>query len=332
MRAFSLVPLLLLAACSFGFESSSDVTDLRVLAVSAEPAELVAGAPLPASVTVSALVVDPREPGRVVPYEWRACIPGFSNGANEDRPTGPPIPSGGLDTTTDPRCDETDDTNRVAAGTSALEDVSITVPVPESLSQAVQGAAAQGLPLSLYVNAQLRLDDEGSPLYALKRVPVSPPVPVGRVANENPKLVALLFDGEVWDPATPLKVKYGACDPSEKRAAVDRTRPGEEVSVCAHKVTPVFDEEEAQTFLVRTFDGRDLEQKERLRFAWFVEHGSLEFGETGQPTGIGPQRYDPVSTTWFEPPEKPASAATLWIVVRDGRGGVSWERRAVLFE
>jgi hypothetical protein len=35
---------------------------------------------------------------------------------------------------------------------------------------------------------------------------------------------------------------------------------------------------------------------------------------------------------WREPPTKPERATTIWVVVRDGRGGTHWERREVLFE
>lgn len=326
--------LLLLTGCSFGFENSGEVIGLRVLAIRSEPAELIANGPLPATVTVSALVVDPTNPSRTIPYEWRVCVPGASTGSGGAPSGQPTIPGGGdVDASTDMRCPEVDGTNRIDAGTKTLDALSLSVPVPPGLAAAVAGASDKGLALSLYVNAQLRVDDDGEAIYALKRVPISPDLPAGRVANNNPELLGLLFDGEPWDASTPLRLSHGGCDASKKETAVDRTRPGEEVQVCGHKITPLFDEDSAESYTVRTFDGGDLTLRERLRFAWFVEHGSLTYQSTEQPGNVGAPRTDPLSTTWLEPPARPQpGSVALWIVVRDGRGGASWLRREVVFE
>lgn len=326
-----LLPTLLLpSACSFGFEASSELIDLRVLAVSAEPPEVVSGDGV-SEVVLSALVVDARAPERLIPFEWRACVPGFSQGAGATTAGPPALPGGGLDTTQDPRCNSSDESTRLQKGVERLDALSLTVPVPGALVGAVDEAASRGPALSLYVNAELTLDAAEGPVQAFKRITVSPRIPEGRVANRNPRLQSILFDGQPWEAGTPLVLEHGACDPAARKKTVDRTRPGEEVSVCPHKVTPLFAEDEPETYRVRTFDGRDIERVERLRFAWFVEHGSFSDGETEEWAGIGPRRYDPLSTEWFEPPEAPEGDIHLWVVVRDGRGGTGWERRTVRF-
>lgn len=81
MRAHVLIPMALaLAACGESFDPPSLVTDLRVLAVRAEPPEIApagSDAPAPPRATLTALVADPQhvEPARPITVVYLACTP-----------------------------------------------------------------------------------------------------------------------------------------------------------------------------------------------------------------------------------------------------------------
>lgn len=322
LSAILSLALPLTAACGFSFERSSDVRDARILAIQAEPPEvIVAGGPLP-GIRLRALVSDPRDPQRVTSYEWRACVPDLR---------GTTLTEGGDDisgATEDGRCDEGQELTLVAAGEEPLGPFETIATLPPELG--LLAAAGMETGLSLHAQAQLKISSPEGPLYGRKRVVVSPPVPQGRQANRNPRLTALLLDDTPWEPNEPRRMKLGDCPPSRQRQIIDPADPTRYHTRCAWKVTPVFDENEAEHYLVQTFAGETTELRERLRFHWFAGAGSFGSSQTAQPTNIGPQAYDPISTEWFEPAE--ADSATIWVVVRDGRGGTSWETREIVFE
>ncbi|MEO1175052.1 MAG: hypothetical protein AAFX94_23805, partial [Myxococcota bacterium] len=76
-----LLPVLLLAACGMDVDQVEDVEDLRILALRADPPEVLINtaalndatdlSALEVDVTFDALVVDPR--GGVLDFEWRFC-------------------------------------------------------------------------------------------------------------------------------------------------------------------------------------------------------------------------------------------------------------------
>lgn len=326
LRTIFSLPLILLlplaAACGFSFDRSSDVRDARILAIQAEPPEVLVGAgPLP-EIRLRALVADPRDPQRVTSFEWRACIPElYGTTLTED---GDDISRA----TEDGRCDEAQELSLISAGEEPLGSFETTLTLPAELS--LLAAAGMETGLSLHAQVQLRISSPEGPLYGRKRIVVSPPVPQGRQANRNPRLTALLLDDTPWEPNEPRRLKLGDCPPSKKRQIVDPDDPTRYFTRCAYRVTPVFDENEAEHYTVQTFAGETQELRERLRFHWFAGAGSFGSGQTAQPTNVGPQAYDPISTEWFEPAE--GKSATIWVVVRDGRGGASWETREIVFE
>ena len=83
-----------------------------------------------------------------------------------------------------------------------------------------------------------------------------------------------------------------------------------------------------ESFWVNTFTGQTKELAEYLSYAYFVTSGKL-----GKPTTGGPPNVfvtikgvNDVASDWT--PRKEGDA-TLWVVVRDGRGGASWISREV---
>lgn len=339
----TLLPLLpLLAGCGVVFERSSEVVDFRVLAIQAEPPELLADGTPPPVVKVRALTVDPRDPARVMEQEWRACAPALSiggvtggppgggaNGPGAIASTGAP----GLDETPDGRCSEQDVSNRLSMATAPIGELQVDVPVPATILEQVAAIGASGAGLALYLTTQLRIVTPEGPVYTIKRIPVAPPVPATRRANRNPHLIGVAFEGEAWEPGRPVKIKRQACKPERRQLTVYRTNVEEELELCAYKISPLFDPAANETYANKTFDGREIELRERMRFQWFVDHGGFSNQRTDEPNLIGVERADPTGTYWREPPEPPPGGrATFWIVMRDGRGGTTWTSRELVWE
>jgi hypothetical protein len=302
--------LLGLGACAYDFERPSEVIDRRILAIQVEPPELTGGAALPDSIQARALVVDPSAPQAVTAVSWWACmIPERAVGAG------------------DSRCPEDDTTVLLSSGEAPLSSLSQNIPVPEE----VVGVLASGRDVAApQILVQLQVGSEAGDLFAIKEVKVTALANEGQEPNRNPVLQRLMLDGEEWLPDVPRTLKYGECPEEEKKAV--EAEDNSLVNVCEHDIEPVFDEAEAQFYFARGITGKLEPQRERLRFNWFADGGSFRRGLTLQkdprdpsPDNIGPK------AEWREPPTK-TERATLWIVVRDGRGGTHWERREVRFE
>jgi hypothetical protein len=317
-----------LSACGFGFENRSEVIDRRVLAIRVEPPEVIAdGSPLPQTVTISALVVDPASGVTPVSYAFRSCTSAVAGGAE-----GAASPNKGQPDPVTGRCDAADDDTLVTRGERPLSELSlleVAMPVPPSLGPALQVAAARGFPVSVYVQAQLEVGAGPDALVAFKRFVVSPPLPAGRQANRNPRLAALFFDDALWPADRPLEIRRNTCLDEDRSTIPDPDDDMQEIKVCGHRITPAYDADQSEPYAVQQFDGQRLELRERLRFDWYVDKGSFSDQRTSEPAEIGPpKKRDPVTTKWYEP-KTAQPLVTLWVVVRDGRGGEAWETRTL---
>lgn len=308
----ALTALLGLTACSYDFERSSEVSDRRILAIQVEPPELVGGAALPDSVQARALVVDPSAPEAVTEVSWWACmVADLASGSS------------------DSRCPEGDATVLLGSAEAPLSSISRHIPLPED----VVGLLNSGLDVpSPQIQVQLKVGSEAGDLYAIKEVVVTPRLREGQEPNRNPVLQRLTLNGEEWLPDVPRTLKYGECPEEDKKEVPAEDGTGTLVKVCEHDIEPFFDEAEAQYYLDRGLSGELEQQRERLRFNWFSDTGSFRQGRTDQydsrdpsPDNVGPK------AEWREPTTK-VERATVWVVVRDGRGGTSWERRELRFE
>jgi hypothetical protein len=177
---------------------------------------------------------------------------------------------------------------------------------------------------------QLSVSSDSGDLVAVKQVVVTSVLPDGQEPNRNPVVKGLTLDGADWLPDSPPTLTYGDCPDEEKKEveAKDKTL----VRVCEHEIEPLFDDSEAQYYYDRGLSGETELQRERLRFSWFTDAGSWRRDTTTQfdprdpsPDNVGPKAF------WQEPTEK-TERATVWVVVRDGRGGTTWEQREVLFQ
>lgn len=309
-----LAALLGLTACSYDFDRPSEVVDRRILGIQVEPPELVAGMPMPSSIQARALVVDPKEPLAVTEVSWWSCTFGERGEA--------PGPDDG-----EARCPNTGATVLHASGEVPLSTVSQSIPVPEEVAGVLASGEAFTAP---QLQVQLQVRSEAGDLVGIKLVTVTARPHEGQEPNRNPVLQGLSLDGVDWPADAPARLRYSDC-PDDRKAEVDAA-DGSRVIVCEHDIEPLFDEATAQFFLERGLSGKLETQRERLRFSWFTEAGSFRNDRTRQkdPRDPSPDNIGPKGV-WREPPAR-TDRATIWVVVRDGRGGTHWERREVVFE
>ena len=214
-----------------------------------------------------------------------------------------------------------------ASGEVPLSTVSQSIPVPEEVVNALASGSGFTAP---QLQVQLQVRAEAGDLYGIKRVTVTARPNEGQEPNRNPVLQGLSLDGVDWPAEAPARLRYGEC-PDERKVGVNAA-DGSRVAVCEHDLEPLFDEATAQFFQERGLSGQLETQRERLRFSWFTDAGSFREQNTEQfdprdpsPDNVGPQNG------WREPPTH-TGRATLWVVIRDGRGGIYWFQREVIFE
>ncbi|WP_224244593.1 hypothetical protein [Hyalangium gracile] len=306
--------LLALSGCTYDFERSSEVVDRRILAIQVDPPELTSGASQPDSVRARALVADPADQLAVAEVRWWSCLlPPRSNaeaGEGEDQ-----------------LCTDSNTIVMETSGSAAINSVSQSIPLPENVAGVL--AAGEDVPAP-QLQLQLEVSSDKGPLTAVKSVAVTAVLPEGQEPNRNPVLKGLTLDGEDWLPDTPRTLKYGDC-PEEDKEEVEAADESL-VKVCEHDIEPLFDESEAQFYEARGITGEQELQRERLIFYWFTDKGSWQRNLTRQkdPRDPSPDNVGP-KASWREPAEK-TERVSVWVVVRDGRGGTNWERREVLFE
>ncbi len=272
-----------LAACTGSLDERSDVRDLRVLAIQADPPELVLADELP-DVALRALVADPRDPARTIDYEWLAC---------------------GL--TDDLRCATADYSEVLGDGTVGLAEIDASLPIgPELLAAARELDTYRGFGgVSLVAELVLAARTEEE-LHAIKQVTATLGLPAGTSPNANPSPPALRHDEVDWPEDEVLEVA-----------------PGVEVSI-----EPASPPEDAEQYAVYRFDLGVEELEEYLEYDFFASDGGWTRNDSGGPP-------DPLATetslasVWTAPDEPPEDEVAIWVVVRDGRGGLDWTQRRV---
>ncbi len=300
-----LAVLLTASACGFSFDPASQVKDLRVLAVSVDPPELSA-MNARAPVSLRALVVD-TDLSESVTWSLAFCVVA---------PTASGLASGA-------RCP--DGSTVVAQGNGPLGSIAGTLPLPAQ----VLGLLAT--PRAIVPQLQLELTVGEAPLYAEKVVTLTAQPVAGQALNLNPTLSGLTFDGQPWLAGTPLVVKAGTCAPDKLETVTNADRS--KSTFCTHDLVPGFDEAQQQFFSARSaITGEVTVQQEKLRFAWFADQGVFHSDTTAQAgAGNTPRASGNVANVWREVAGL-SGTVTFWVVVRDGRGGESWEVRTLQLE
>jgi hypothetical protein len=364
------------AACA-NFADVSTVSDLRVLAIVADPSEVVLKVnglpddPLmtdlatlkaitidPASIptiTLAPVVVDPRpsSSGRAFTYDLVGCpnnpygaAPPLSNGGAA------PDPSGGARTTVGSTlCDGAKVSWPLGTGIDASQPHAVTL-TPEMLLQALatdlyvdqDGRPHGGFDLGLPVNLQLTLTNGVDTLKAVKRVLFwARPLP-GQVPNELPTIpgVRTYPDRvpETWAPVEPIRpldkdaplhVPLGGglwIEPLKAKDADGNDADAEPY------VTTVIDRDPPHLAIVAQVP------RERLRYAYFATAGHFDPPRKVNelPPGVTgtihlESHYVPPATLDDVPADaKGDHLVTIWIVVRDDRGGEAWVSRQLVLD
>jgi hypothetical protein len=285
---------LLLPGCPGDFEKQSEVVKLRVLAVQAEPAELIVepGQPLPRT-TLTALAVEPS--GAPIAMEYALCTvqqavppPDVDCPGTEGIPLAPASPTSAVLDLGDPRA--------IALALQLAQDAGVADG---------GGLPPDGVPVLVGFRATApahTLPDGGPPgadggdlqvFQGLTTVTARGP---GAPPNQNPAIVALRMgdagveiasDGTSAAPASTTQRLAPVPAPGSKEPA----------------------------------DGG----VEALGYSFFATAGSISALRSTDTTASG-QSAD-TFVDWTTP--APAQQVRLWVVVRDGRGGVGWIARSV---
>ena len=249
MRALLLAAALLAAGCPAGLEAQSHISKLRVLAVRADPPELIVeqGAPLPKT-KLTALAVDPSGAAIEVRFALCADLSGVPS------PTLPCPGSAGLELP-DATLDLSDP--RILALAASL-DAGVTTDVANLEQPLLIGFTASTATESLSGFQTITLKTRGP-------------------ANRNPQLTSL---------------------------DVPDAHPGETV-----RLTPSTAPKD--------------DPSEHYLFSFFATDGSISSLHSTDTTSTG--QSAPTWVDWTAPAH--AGQVQLWVVLRDGRGGVDWLAR-----
>jgi hypothetical protein len=336
--------LLGLTGCAGEVPSPTLIDDVRVLAVRAEPPELLMdrGAEAAAAVSFQALVVDPRGPSMA--YQWSFC-PVESSETCADfaqrRAAAPPRYQPILDTT---RAQGQSGQSPPVPDGAAFTVDPFTVAIPPALFDYHLASSGLGLGNGSWLSAVLELQAGGESLQAQKRVVLG----ARDLAAWNPELAA--FGWQVCPPDAPgpgcVPLAPRTPNRNPELAGIELARsaradapfqaiagdsidlaPGAEI-----RLRPVLGpgaDERYQT-VDSALQGNQLivvDHTEEPVVSWFTTAG--KFG-SDQTTAQLTRTLD----NTFTAPRTPPADGRLWIylVVRDQRGGVGWTRLAVVVE
>lgn len=322
------------AGCNTGFEPQYRVTDLRILGVRA--AVLPEPSPPNASradvrpgdrVRLSTLVADPRRRGMTV--RFYGCVPAdvdaFTPCVDQELLKDPAALASAEGVTLLGGATFPPPAPGAPKATEAAVDLVVPT-VPGAFDPLIERALAKPTyQCSLFAEFPLVVVAEADGLteVALKRVRVIPsaadfsryatqhPESAGEIpalqtaytVNENPIVAQVARTPDVdtgCDEALPLSA-----------TGPDTTFPMGNALLCGIP-------NQGQGFNVCDADGKRSAEGESRSWQWFVDAGEFpEFTGVGNAVDGSPEF------------ERPASPFTLWVVLRDGRGGVDWDRRDV---
>ena len=341
------VPVVLACLPAFActsFQDPTTVVDLRVLAVNTEPSEIILDVDLtdptmpvvnPASnppVVVTPLIVDPA--GRPITYTMLAC----PNDPFASAPPGPGMgggafPSGGARTTVgsalcDPQSPNTWTLSTTPIQTPLGDGVQIQ-PSADQLKAAFTadifpdqyGNLHGGFDLGEPFVLQLQVDAGGERLDVLKRVLYwARPIDAAQTPNRTPVMGGLLTfpdrDPDTADPlgtvsmledGVPFQVPAGSKPWIQPAPAEAESYETTILDPTTHLAVPLT------------------VARETLRYAFYATAGSFAPARTSSELPPGFVGTVHLESQYSAPAAVPADPmVTIWVVVRDDRGGESW--------
>ncbi|MCG8423618.1 MAG: hypothetical protein MJE77_37445 [Proteobacteria bacterium] len=319
---------LLVAGCS-DFEVRSIVLDLRVLAMAADPPEIVVpfdADDLPDNpadvdvedVEVCALVADPAH-SRALEFTMRACSTTDTRRCDEpDRP----VVTMGEGTITDPEqsappAPGAEDPDTRIACSMLRADLSLY----NLLQDAVDNDSLSGfggVEVMIEFTAYPPGETSAGAVWAAKRMLYAPKVPAERVANKNPSLAELRVSREDGEE---LVAPLGRCG--------DGGNDGQLTARIGELLTfePIETEGSREDYVVPTFDGGSRMFTENHTYSWYATSGDWEREVTGGPRDFAGNE-PPLDSEWTAPEDAAEVGDGLdvrfWVVQRDERGGLTW--------
>jgi len=305
--------LLLLQGCTPDFDDVWKVKDLRILAIQADPPEVLLHVQSSTSippVTVRALVVDPRiSADQQLDWELWACTP-------EAR-----------------TCDQASTHIQVHRGRSRLDQIQTSFQLtPDLLADALrrdQYRGFGGVPVKVQLNVWPK--GEAVPVLGMKRLvyafhesPLGQSPATGTLSGPcRPRTTSPCDEGLVCD-GDGICRKIPNRNPRLTRLLAGREPIVDGWSVLAgSRITlwPETSEQDLEPYWVFTFDGGTLALKEYLSYAYFVTTGRLSSPTTGgEPSPFVDLRSN-ISSRWVP---LTAGQTNVWVVARDDRGGTGW--------
>lgn len=296
----ALVAVILLSGCdSLGLSQAFQIDRLRVLAIAAEPAEPQPGD----TVSFRSLVVSPT--ATVGLTTWFTCSAADAYGCAPDEEL--------LSSLTGDTSNMTPE--ELAALYAQLQEAGLigvqpyfepswTVP-DDYLDALTDDQKLEGTTAIVTVSAIPTLEGDSGTLdtavenveVAYKRVPVS----LATTPNHNPLITGLNVDGIAITPGATLTLTRGQTYTIECALAEDAI--------------------ETYTFVNET--GGTEERTEEPYFAWYLQEGSFDQSNTLWP-------YHAVDYTVAS--DATLNEQSLWVVVRDRRGGMAWIEQKLVLE
>lgn len=332
----------LLGGCAEEVSGSATIEDLRVLAVRAEPPEVLTEPETSVenssarSARFEALVVDPQ--GRTVSYEWSFC-PVESNETCDDydrrKAEAPPEFQTILDTT---RAQRLAGQSPIPADGIAARPRTFEVEIPFELFRYHLAESALGTGNGAWVSAVLRVQAGRDAVIAQKRLVLN----ARDLAAFNPELSRAGLEvcpseGVAEGPqrrCLPLHARTANRNPEVLGIEVARGRTGDASFELLKgalilnagekvRVRPVLAEDAEETFelvepTLQTNDLRVRNRREELVVSWFTTGGKFAESQTAVHLTRG------LDNTFTPPEHSAGKTLTLFLVVRDQRGGVDW--------
>jgi len=348
--ALALLPL----ACNTGFAPQYRVTDLRVLTVRSQVlGSAAADADVGDTVRLTALVANPLGRAGLL-LKWRACIPTTSQAlppcldpqwlatpARFDTPEAAARGVFPLDQV--PGASQAPDGSWIEV---PLTDPSVTAAVQAVFDQAIQFALDNPpYQCTLYVELPVVIiaQADGAQQVSVKRVRLAPvrevaddgSLPPGfdkYTLNFNPGITGIYVDPTSLDDCLggpPLAVTCdqaitcdtgATCTPDPQGGLSYCTPTDATLDANAHvlcgRVDARFDQQYGQCAPGAATSTPPLMLDERTSWQWYTTGGSLSDADgVGNVTSAHPKLT------------RPPGAFTLWLLLRDGRGGENWLRR-----
>lgn len=351
--------LVVTSACSQGLERPSEIRDLRVLAIQADPPEVLLDAPGPFEVRFDALVVDPR--GGVVDFAWQFCpiesskacadYEGKRNAAAESH-------RAALDDLRNLESTGAVEPVPIATGLSeserstrdlwphALPDFTVSAPAElftYHLETSFFGAGAGAWPSALldvttadgrdrvlatkrFVLGILDLRAAAEPIAAELGYEVCPP---GVTTTEQPGCLDIAARVPNANPVFErIQIARGelAGAPFEDVEGIVELAAGESL-----RVRPVFAAESYEPYQRLETDAGTrqiilVDTVEAISVSWFVSAGEVQDDLTWPKFT---KELDTVFTAPKRVPDNGTGLATIYMVARDQRGGVAWHHLEV---